>query len=120
YTVNHNVAIDTNQVKPDEIKSFQDLLDPKWKGKMLLTDARIGPTYIGMAAIRERFPNGDELAKRFLVDQQPQFTRDTRALAEAIVRGRNPIVYGLTPTQLTDFAEAGLTTHVKYLDLPDL
>ena len=120
YTVNHAVAIDTNQVKPDEIKSFQDLLDPKWKGKMLLTDVRLGPTYIGMASVRERFPNGDELVKRFLVDQQPAFTRETRQLAEAVVRGRNPIVYGLTPTQLKEFVEQGVAGHVKLLDIPEV
>ena len=29
------VAINTNLVKPEQIKSYWDLLDPKWKGKIV-------------------------------------------------------------------------------------
>ncbi|MBI4288049.1 MAG: extracellular solute-binding protein [Chloroflexi bacterium] len=32
--------INTNRVKPDEIKSWRDILDPKWKGKILISDPR--------------------------------------------------------------------------------
>lgn len=30
------IAYNTNKVKPDEVKSWDDLLDPKWKGQVLL------------------------------------------------------------------------------------
>ena len=120
YTVNHNVAIDTNQVKPDEIKSFQDLLDPRWKGKVIATDVRIGPTYLGMSALRERAPNADALVKKFLVEQEPAFTRESRQIAEALIRGRNPVGYGVTPANLAEFVSQGVASNVRYLDLPEV
>ncbi|MBI4283814.1 MAG: hypothetical protein HY663_05025, partial [Chloroflexi bacterium] len=33
---NPNITINTNLVKKDEIKSYYDLLDPKWKGKIIM------------------------------------------------------------------------------------
>src|SRR3990172_249498 len=36
------VTINTNLVKPEEIRSYKDLLDPKWKGKILQDDPTLG------------------------------------------------------------------------------
>ena len=33
--------IDTNQVQPGEMKTLQDFLNPKWKGKIAMADPRI-------------------------------------------------------------------------------
>ena len=47
------LVIDTNQVKEDEIKVFQDLLSPKWKGKILSQDPRtLGSGYTSLTPIR--------------------------------------------------------------------
>ena len=35
-------CINTNQVKPNELKSYWDLLQPRWKGKIVSQDLRIG------------------------------------------------------------------------------
>lgn len=47
-----SVVINTDLVRPGEITSWQDLLDPKWKGKMVMTDPRTGsgPGSSGMGA----------------------------------------------------------------------
>lgn len=45
------VAYNSNLVNPNEIKSYWDLLNPKWKGKIAAFDLRSG----GFAATRERF-----------------------------------------------------------------
>ncbi len=118
--INHNVAIDTNQVKPDEIKSVQDLLNPKWKGKMVIADVRSGATWLPLQVVRSRVPNPDDYIKRLLVDQEPVFMRDDRQRTESIVRGRNPIVLGIVYATMKEFDDAGVAKHVKFLDLPDM
>jgi hypothetical protein len=41
-----NLMIDTDQVAPNDLNSAQDLLDPKWKGRIACTDTRIsGSTF---------------------------------------------------------------------------
>lgn len=42
------ILINTNLVKPGEIKSWFDLLDPKWKGKIIMADPRITGTGLNM------------------------------------------------------------------------
>lgn len=117
---NHNVSIDTRQVGSDEIKGVRDLLDPKWKGRLIITDVRVGSTFLSLQAVRNQFPDGDEIIRKLLVEQQPVFLRDARQRAEAIVRAKAPIVLGVTYPALQEFREQGVAGHVKYLDLPDM
>jgi ABC-type Fe3+ transport system substrate-binding protein len=53
------------------------------------------------------------------VDQEPGFTRDRRQVAEAVVRGRYPIVCGLALSDLREFQAEGLGKNVKPLQLPE-
>src|SRR5690242_21155232 len=39
-TVYPTLWINTNVAKQDQIKSFKDLLDPSWKGKIVMDDPR--------------------------------------------------------------------------------
>ncbi len=60
------VAYNTGVVKPNEFKSYWDILNPKWKGKIAAFDLRAG----GFSATRDRFfyhhPElGPEFLKRF-------------------------------------------------------
>jgi len=57
------VAYNTAAVKPNELKSYWDLLNPKWKGKLAAFDPRAG----GFAATRDRFfYHNPELGADFL------------------------------------------------------
>lgn len=57
------VAYNTNLVNPAEFKSYWDLLNPKWKGKMAAFDLRAG----GFANTRDRFfYHNPELGPKFL------------------------------------------------------
>jgi iron(III) transport system substrate-binding protein len=111
-------AINTDLVKPGEIKTVQDLLDPKWKGKILWEDVRQGSTFGMMNATRLRL--GDETVKKLIVDQEPAFSRDKRQLVEAAVRGRYAVIGGVTKPELQAFLDQGLGKNVKFVDIPDL
>ncbi len=85
------LAINTTMVKPDEIQTWDDLLNPKWKGKMLLMD----PTLPGTNCDGELIPllfdvKGEEWVRKF-VAQEPIIVRDDRTAHEWLSHGKNPI-----------------------------
>jgi len=109
-------AVNTELVKEGEIKSVRDLLDPKWRGRMLLLDVRAG-SFAWFLAIRRHL--GVNALRQLIVDQQPVWTRDQRQLAEALVRGTYPVVLLPSKTYLEEFLIQGLGKNVRLLDLPE-
>ncbi len=99
------LTINTDFVKPDEIKSYRDLLNPKWQGKITYFD----PTISG--AGRETFSLlGESLGKDFLVSlgkQEPVISRDGRQMIEWVARGKYPIGVGIVPELQIEFKKAG-------------
>src|SRR5713101_8455736 len=61
--------IDTNQVKEGEIKSYKDLLDPRWKGKILAGDLRTkGSGFWTGTALRIK-TGSDDIIRQLWKDQ---------------------------------------------------
>jgi iron(III) transport system substrate-binding protein len=117
YSLAGLVAINTDLVGDGEIKTVQDLLNPKWKGQILWGDpSGQGP----MSALHSaRLQYGDAIVEKLIVDQQAVFIRDTRQIAEALVRGRNPIAAtAVTNAVLQEFKDAGLAKNIRLLDVP--
>ena len=112
------VFINTDQVKDGELKTVADLLNPKWKGKLLFTDPRSGGTNVFAAAIRLAY--GEEYLKRLFVDMEPVYTQDVRQIAEQMVRGQRAISLGPIDTNLREFRAQGLGNNVKAIELPDV
>ncbi|MEK7215687.1 MAG: extracellular solute-binding protein, partial [Chloroflexota bacterium] len=109
-------AIDSRQVGEGELKTFQDLLAPKWKGRIMLQDVRQGATGGPMTSVRAA--QGDEMVRRLIIDQQPTFSQDPRAITEALIRGQFPIGLGVTKPVLQQFLDQGVGQQVKFVDLP--
>jgi iron(III) transport system substrate-binding protein len=93
----HVIAINTDMVKPEEIKSYQDLLDPKWKGKMVsMSPARTGSgaTVVPMV-LNPKI--GEEWFQRLINEQDVTFVEDARQGAEWIAMGRFPVgLFGMS------------------------
>lgn len=96
-------AVNTNAVRPDEIKSYNNLLDPKWKGKISIND----PTTTGstFAPFMMHLFGADWLRK--LVTQEPVVTRDQRLQLDWLAQGKFPIALGMLADGYIEFKNAG-------------
>ena len=113
------VTINTEMVKEDQVRSFSDLFDPRWKAKLLLPDVRVmGDAFWPMTSARLSL--GDDVIKKLYVDQEPVLSRDSRQVAEFMVRGRFPIALGVNPLLLKQFQAQGLGKSLKLLRFPEL
>lgn len=115
-----NLWINTDLVKEGEVKGARNLLDPKWKGRMIFTAYNTGNTYGVAVGIMKHFADADEMLRKLFVEQQPVYARDTRQITEALIRGQYAIAIGPSRTILQPFLAAGVGRNVKALDLPEL
>jgi ABC-type Fe3+ transport system substrate-binding protein len=104
----------TDHVKPQEIRSLTDLLNPKWSGKIGYLDPRTPGAGASMWSFLWKLKGEDYLKK--LVDQKLFLSRDQRVLAETLARGKVALVVGLSYYSLLPFTKAGLP--VKSVSTP--
>ncbi len=84
FLLNYAILTNSNMVK-DPITSWNDLLDPKWKGKILSDDFRaIGGGSSFFSVTYEKF--GKEFQEK-LAAQNVSFTRDMREAERRVARG---------------------------------
>jgi iron(III) transport system substrate-binding protein len=104
--LSQNIYRNTNLVGPEEILSYDDLLDPKWKGRIGLLDPRApGPgdaTWTYMWEVK-----GEDYLRK-LVRQNLYITRNRRILGESLAKGKLAITIGLSYYLLAPFLKAGL------------
>jgi iron(III) transport system substrate-binding protein len=111
--------INTRGIKPDEIRSSRDLLDPKWKGKIALMDPTLSGAGGSMAA-QLYAQRGEDFVKRLYTDQKPMISRDRRQLTDWVIRGTYPIVFNADDEQVEKMRREGepLMTVYALSDLP--
>lgn len=99
-------TVNTEMVKPeDEPKSYQDMLQPKWKGKIAMADPTVpgsGLIWFNTEIQRQGRDFFVELAK-----QEPLITRDTRLQVEWVAKGRYLLAVTPLPEIVNDFILAG-------------
>ncbi len=91
----YSILVNTNLVKPaDEPKSWMDLTDPKWKGKILSDDPRaLGGGSVFFFVLHDKLGRAyhEKMAANQLV-----FSRDLRASERRVARGEYPIWIPMT------------------------
>ncbi len=103
------ITINTNLVKEAEIKSYRDLLNPKWKKNIVMQDPTFtGTAQTGLSMIGYKIMNWDFV--RELARQEPVILRNDRLLVEWVAKARYPIGFGLKTDMVNEFilADASL------------
>jgi iron(III) transport system substrate-binding protein len=95
-----------NEYKPAEFKSFDDLLHPKLKGRIGISDPRTPGSGSSMWSYM-LYIKGEEYLKR-LIAQKLFVTRDLRLLADNLAKGKIAVTSGIGYSEFAPFIKAGL------------
>lgn len=113
------VQVDRDAVPEKDFKTAKDLLDPRWKGKIVMQDPRGGGSgNQALAAFIMKY--GEPFARDLLSKQQPVISRNKRQMAEWVVRKRYPIAIGMgSDDTIAQFQKQGLGKNVKTVSRDD-
>lgn len=111
-TVDSFLFINTDVVK-DQLKSVQDLLDPKWKGKISTQDPRLSGTGSNTAGYFYR-ELGPDFVKKLYIDQKPIISNDRRQMTDWLARGTYPICLSCRADDMKDLIKDGFKLKEVY------
>lgn len=113
--IHPSIAINTQLVKPqNEPKSYQDLLDPRWKGQMVMTDPRVpGPGGMGFFAAMEL---GEGYWKK-LAQQNVWLERKSGRAVDMLALGEKAILIYPSTTRAEVAIEAGAS--LKFIHMKE-
>ncbi|MBI4331768.1 MAG: extracellular solute-binding protein [Chloroflexi bacterium] len=96
------LLVNTEMVKPGEIRSYKDLLDPKWKGKIVMSDPTIDGGGLEWFEINTEKITGVDFMRQ-LARQEPVLVRDLRLMVEWVARSKYPVLVGPQVTAAAEF-----------------
>lgn len=104
------VFINKDQV-PEGLSSLDELLDPKWKGKVAVYDPTVSNggsmSLAGLLAVR-----GDDFLKKLIVENEAKYVATSNQLTQWVAEGRYPIGFGVDATQLAELQKQGVGLNV--------
>lgn len=106
------LLINTNLVKDTDIRSYNDLLDPRWKGKIIFND----PTVTGTGSKVFGVIGGEILGYDFmrkLTQHDIVVIEDQRLMVEWVAQGKKAILLGTKPEIVYEFIRSGAP--LKYI-----
>ena len=93
-------------ISPRQFRSYWDLLDPKWKGKMVSYDPTMrSGVIIGLQFVYHHPKLGPEFLRRLLSEMDLTVSRDDRQIVDWLAVGKFPL-YGLVPPDRSGIYEA--------------
>jgi iron(III) transport system substrate-binding protein len=100
------LAINTKLVKPGEVTTWKNLVDPKWQGKLIAKDPSISGA--GASLISYFYINfGPDFVRKLYKDQKPIISRDPRQSVQWLAEGNYPILIGPDTTMVDQFQKLG-------------
>jgi len=102
---------DANSVGPEGLTSWRQMLEPRFKGKIVAYDPRAGgPGQQMVGYIGARL--GIDFLKTLYVGQQVAYSQDSRQMADWVSRGVDAIGLGLLLPDYVRLRDAGITNLV--------
>jgi ABC-type Fe3+ transport system substrate-binding protein len=109
--VTPSLYYNTQLVRPQDVRSYNDLLDSRWKGKIGLRDPRVPGGGLAMWAFLLDL-KGEEYIRRLAL-QEMFVSRNARQIAEALAKGSLSLTVGVGYRDFDSFLDANLP--VKHL-----
>lgn len=100
------IIVNTNLVNPQEIKSYKDLLSPRWKGKIVMENPTVSGAGASFFAYNIMETMGIDFAHE-LIKQDLKIISDARLLVEWVAKGSYPIAIAPTVQLYQEFKAAG-------------
>jgi iron(III) transport system substrate-binding protein len=108
-----HVYVNREFILEGELSSVEQLVDPRWKGKISWNDPSAAGAGSAAAGYWLLLKGEDWLRSMFR--QDVAVTRDLRQQVEWLVRGRAPIAIGVDSTILLEFQQQGIGPQVRVL-----
>lgn len=110
--------VNTKLVGPEELKNYLDILNPKWKGKIVMNDpttAGSGLKWFGLVVRELLGPEKGKEYMRNLAKQEPAITRDQRLQMDWVALGKYAIAIAPQRELVDEFQKLGAS--IKPLEL---
>jgi iron(III) transport system substrate-binding protein len=116
FSDSHGLYVNREQV-PEGLSQPDDLLDPKFKGKIAVYDPTVANGgSMSLAALLAL--KGDDFLRKLVVDNDARYVSTSRQITEWVAQGRYPIGVGLEATYLTELQQQGVGTQVEQVRSP--
>lgn len=109
-------AYNTKLVKPGELKSYWDLLNPKWKGKILAFDPRARGHHGSLKGIYHNPALGGEFLRRLFSEMAVTTAREQTLMLNWLATGKFHIFLFIESSLVEDAKRQGLP--VEVVDVP--
>ena len=114
------IWVNSDIIKESEIRTFDDLLNPKYKGKIISGDPRNhGGGWWPATSLRLR--RGEDAMRRFYQGQELTFSREQRQMMDFIIKGQYWLGCGpVLETLLAEYNQQGVGRKLKYVPIDEL
>jgi iron(III) transport system substrate-binding protein len=114
-SIQNNVAINTAHVSRAELRRTDDLLNPKFLGKISSMDPTGQGGGDGLAAYFLK-AKGEDFLRRLYVDQQVTRSTDDRQLGDWLARGTYPITLTMGEDDILELIDMGVRVEAFWFD----
>jgi iron(III) transport system substrate-binding protein len=100
-----------DKVSPAKIKSWKDLLNPEWKGQMVMENPRRAGGGLDLATFwytQEKLGLGKSFIRQFFTTQEILLSNDDRQALDFVARGRHLLAVGSSGVLSFEFKSKGL------------